>query len=113
MQTAECLISFVVLFSLSGMVIDLDEPEINDSLYGYQIAGDVWRVLWLRGGLKDFDKRMLQDDVEIISEITGLEISFDEEDVASYRGGKDVSVLKKSVVINGKPRVLTVRISKI
>ena len=113
MQTVECVISFVVLLSIAGMVINLDGPEIDDSLYRYQLAGDVWRVLWLKDGLKHFDKRMLQDDVERISEITGLEVSFDEEDVASYRGGKDVVVIKKTVIIKGEPRIITVRISKL
>jgi hypothetical protein len=57
MQSIEGIISLMFLVSiLSFMALEISEqPEIDDSLYRYQLAGDVWRVASLRGDFKDFD----------------------------------------------------------
>lgn len=81
MQSLEAVISLMVLvFILSYMLSGIaEEPGIDDSLYRYQLAGDVWRVVSLRGNLEDFDfekgndaRDKVEEDFEEIERITGL-----------------------------------------
>jgi len=114
MQTIESIVSFLVFISITGMVLmSIEEKGVDDSLYRYQLGNDVWRVLWLRGGLTHFDKGILQNDIEEISEITGLEIYLEEEDVGTYTGGDKIIVIKKTAVVNGQPQEITIVISKL
>ena len=56
-----------------------EKPEIDDSLYRYQLANDVWRVAYLKGHFKDLDtssmhptKIALEDTFEEIEALTGI-----------------------------------------
>lgn len=91
MQSVEGMISLMFLVSiLSYMGAGISEkPEIDDSLYRIQLAGDVWRVASLRGDFRDFDsssnspsRDRLQNTFEEIESITGL---------CPYLGGKLVT----------------------
>ena len=114
MQTIEGIVSFLVFISIAGMILmSVEEKGVDDSLYRYQLGNDVWRVLWLRGGLTHFDKGILQSDVEKISENTGLEIYFEEEDVGTLIEGKEIIVIKKIAVVRGEPKEITMVISKL
>lgn len=65
---------------LSYMAAGISEkPEIDDSLYSYQLAGDVWRIAYLRGNFQDLDtssmhpsKVALQNTFEEIETLTGI-----------------------------------------
>ena len=54
MQTLEAVISFSVfmLFTTYVLLQIDDYSGVDDSLYRYQLANDVWRVLYLRGGFE-------------------------------------------------------------
>lgn len=52
MKTLEALISLVVLLSIIA-TIDLRPQTIDSSLYQYQLASDLWRVLQLKGATHD------------------------------------------------------------
>ena len=55
MQTLEAIISFTFfMFFATFMLAQLDYTKPNYSLYQYQLANDIWRVLYLKGALKDF-----------------------------------------------------------
>ena len=87
MQTLEAIISmFVFVAFASFLMLQLDNYNgIDDSLYRYQLANDVWRVLYLQGDFNDFtftsgsdQQKKAESDLEIIYEKTGI---------CSYLGG--------------------------
>jgi len=70
----------VLVSLLSYMLAGLGERgSLDDSLYRYQLAGDVWRVSYLRGHFEDFSfskgnnaSGEVQKDFERIYNLTGL-----------------------------------------
>lgn len=112
-QTLEAIISFTFfLFFATYMLAELDYTKPNYSLYQYQLANDAWRVLYLKGSLKDFS--LLNRGV---AEATMTKI-YDETGLCTYlqgvittaegcRGGPPCSELKitmkKTWFENGRP----------
>jgi len=78
MQTLEAIISFMFfLFFATYMLAELDYTKPNYALYQYQLANDVWRVLYLKGALKDFSSTttghlIARTEMENIGELTGF-----------------------------------------
>ncbi len=78
MQTLEAIISFTFfLFFATYMLAELDYTKPNYSLYQYQLANDVWRVLYLKGSLKDFSSTttghiVAKSEMENIGDMTGF-----------------------------------------
>lgn len=76
MQTLEAIISFTFfLFFATYMLAELDYTKPNYSLYQYQLANDIWRVLYLKGSLKDFsllNRNSAEETMTKIYEETGL-----------------------------------------
>ena len=104
MQSLEAMISLLFFVSvLSHMLGGISEkPAIDDSLYRYQLAEDVWRVEQLRGHFEDFSdaKRMpIEADFDIISQKTKLCIYMHGIEITSCRG-KQYSIQERLATIN-------------
>ena len=87
MQTLEAIISmFVFVAFASFLMLQLDNYNgIDDSLYRYQLANDVWRVLYLQGDFKDFSFTSQSDSRDAAQR--HLEEIYDETGVCAYLGG--------------------------
>ena len=118
MKTIEATISLLVLLSFSSIAL-FHLPSYRSSLYEYELAEDVWRVLYLRGHFHpgeippDFmqDEYALIEDTERISSLTGLCISFETElQGSSCIPGERSIYLKKTAFIEGKPRLVELHI---
>ncbi len=75
MQTLEAVISFSVfmLFTTYVLLQIDDYSGADDSLYRYQLANDVWRVLYLRGDFENLqDESDLDGELDEIDSMTGL-----------------------------------------
>ncbi len=75
MQTLEAIISFTVFMLFTSYVLlQLEDYNgVDDSLYRYQLANDVWRVLYLRGNFEYLqDESQLDDELNEIDDMTGL-----------------------------------------
>lgn len=87
MQTLEAIISmFVFVAFASFLMLQLDNYNgLDDSLYRYQLANDVWRVLYLHGDFRDFSftsASASRDDAQV-----HLEEIYDSSGVCAYLGG--------------------------
>lgn len=73
MQTLEAMISltFFLLFS-TYMLTQLDYTKPNYALYQYQLANDIWRVVYLKGGLRDYSPANHAHTEAILTEIKEL-----------------------------------------
>ncbi len=76
MQTLEAIISFTVFMAFASYVLlQIDDNRgIDNSLYRYQLANDVWRVLYLRGNFKDLSSTSskIDNDISKIVDRTGF-----------------------------------------
>ena len=78
MQTLEAIISFTAFMAFASYILlQIDNDRgIDDSLYRYQLANDVWRVLYLRGDFKDLSSisgtSKIDKDIEKIEKKTGF-----------------------------------------
>lgn len=109
MKTIEALISLLVFLIIIAGLAPMAQPE-RGGLYQMQLANDVWRVFSLRGDLEGFDKIKMNADADEITELTGLCISFDEEDVTSCIPESSITTMKKTAIVEGEPKIITLRI---
>lgn len=105
----EALIALAVLASFSSFQL-LHHPVQHSSLYGYELAEDAWRVMYLKGGLKPsmhhgwageefgLDEHAMNRDAERITRLTGLCVEMDSLQVASCLPGEGAIVLHKNVM---------------
>ena len=95
MQTLEAIISFTVFMVFTSYVLlQLEDYNgIDDSLYRYQLANDVWRVLYLKGDFKDLSVSNANDkivpDLDEIERLTGICTYFKGVFVTSCTRGVD------------------------
>ncbi|MCK4319855.1 hypothetical protein KAW38_04775 [Candidatus Micrarchaeota archaeon] len=108
MQTIEAVISLLVLLSFSIPFL-ISAPLQDTSLYQLQIAGDIWRVLYLKGDLYPLDKYEMQKDADKIKLLTGLDVCFDEMDVCTGLVD-DGLVVKKTILTDLGFQRVTMRI---
>jgi len=118
MQTLEAIISFAVFMLFASYVLMQleDHGGVDDSLYRYQLASDVWRVLYLKGSFEYLeDESQLDAELDRIDGMTGL---------CTYIGGQratseecrgrqtteHVVSIKRIVLMNGVPRERTLSI---
>ena len=122
MQILEAMISLMVLVSfLSFIAGEQHTLAVDDSLYKYQLANDVWRVLYLRGDFKDFsfdDANLARDRVELdlqrIGELTNLCVFIGGERITNCRG-EDVEKLVSTdriTLVDGAPQRIMVTLAK-
>ncbi len=110
MQTLEAIISLLFLVTfLSFVASEQHAKAIDDSLYKYQLANDVWRVVYLRDGIET-DK--YKEDVKRIGEITNLCISIN--DIANCEGENIEQIIstERITVLNGELRKIMVKIAQ-
>jgi hypothetical protein len=106
MQSLEAIISLMVLVSiLSYMLGGIGEKApLDDSLYRYRLAGDVWRTAYLKGHFKDLDTTKNHPTRDALQQT--FENITDKTDLCIYFGGKLVSscpqekMTQKLVTIN-------------
>ncbi|MBI5051373.1 hypothetical protein HZC08_01305 [Candidatus Micrarchaeota archaeon] len=101
---------FFILFLILATINFQENTAIDYGFYKYSLGNDAWRVLYLRGGLHNFDKAKLNSDLERITELTSLCFYFEEEDVASCISEQDTLVLKKMAYINGQAKEITMHV---
>lgn len=112
MQTIEAIISLLVFLSILPLVLSSIESHVpDDSLYRLHLANDVWRVFYLRGDFEDFDKAALNRDAGRITKLTGLCIGFEEEDVTSCVSDSELIRIKKTAIVGGIPKTITMAVS--
>ncbi len=130
MQTIEALISLMFLVAMaSALLAPLQGQAIDDSLYRAQLAGDAWRVLYLRGDFTDFGNASLpgtngmdrelaertRADVETFGSETGLCIFLAGVVSSNCRGVPDTETtvsVERTVVYSGRPVTLTLSMKK-
>jgi hypothetical protein len=113
MQTFEAIISLVFFIWAAALLLTShDASGYDDSVYRLQLAGDAWRVLYLRGdfaGLTDLES--IEPGLDEISRQTGFCVFVDGITATSCRGGgqeHEIAVsLQRTMVINGIPRQVT------
>ena len=120
MQTLEAIISmFVFVAFASFLMLQLDNYNgIDESLYRYQLANDVWRVLYLQGDFKDLKSMSeLDESLGEINEKTGLcvYVSGQQGTAPSIRGedcSSDEAVAKihPVVLVDGIPKQVTLSV---
>lgn len=114
MQTLEAMISFFVFVVFTTYVLAQleDYNGIDDSLYRYQLANDVWRVLYLQGDFRDLSVlSALDEDLETVSDKTGFCIYvMGQQGTPTWMRGADCRVDEEPlaqvhhvVIVNGVP----------
>ncbi len=124
MQSFEALISLLVFVSIaSSMIMSIQAPhELDQSLYGYQLANDAWRVLYLKGNFRDLDSEdelgriLMEDDAQEIKDMSGLCLFMMGTRYTNCRGGsvshENIASVRKVVIEGGEPRQLTFSLTK-
>jgi len=120
-QSIEAMISLLVFLSLASLVLSAHPgpPALDDSLYRMQLAEDAWRLLYLRGNLRDLgpEKRaMVESDMVEIGKQTGFCIFMQGVEFTNCRGGSvshaDLISLRRTVLVGGQPTTVTFTISR-
>jgi hypothetical protein len=97
MHTLEAVFSLIVLVGFSMMLTLGADAPTDYSLYQYQLANDVWRVLYLRHGVALlYDPSIAIDDLERITSETGLCIETDFYSTCEVEEG---ITIKKPIVL--------------
>ena len=122
MKMVEALISLVVLLSFTSLSI-LHAPHHPSQLQKYQLAEDVWRVAYLKGcfnqsldypvGAENQVENCLNPVLREIEQETGLPIAFYSPiEAAAGPGlpGENSILLKKTIILDGAPRIVEVRV---
>ncbi len=121
MQTIEALISLEIFLiaGVSIMLMSIISPvPVDDSLYGLQLAGDAWRVLYLRGdftGLSDDGRGAIENDMREMGEGTGLCFFISGVEFTNCRDQENhpaLASVSRTVFINGIPRRVSFSIAK-
>lgn len=121
MQTLEAIISFTVfMFFTTSVLLQLEDYQgVDDSLYRYQLANDVWRVLYLRGNFEYLqNEQQLDHELDSIDEMTGLCTYIGgQRSTSEYCRGKEtlehISSVEHVVLINGVPKSRTLSLYKV
>ena len=109
MKLVEATLAFFVFIIFLNSVLARSNPsQTNESLYRYELANDIWRVLYLRGDFHDFNSSTLnyardktENDLTKITELSGLCITIEGIRVQSKQC-RGVSSEAKTVVITKK-----------
>ena len=112
MQILEAMISLMVLISfLSFIAGEQHARAVEDSLYKYQLANDVWRVVYLRNGINAANA---EADIEHIGKLTNLCIFIGGERVTNCRGEEveELVSTERITIINGAPQKVMVTLAK-
>lgn len=112
LKSIEALVALISVISFSLLVLAQRPPELNDSLYHYQLGNDVWRVFYLRGDLEGFNKEGLNRDAEEVTRLTNLCVYLKEEDVASCLGEESRIHVQKEAWVNGEVTNLTLVLAR-
>ena len=99
MHTLEAVFSLIVFVGFSTMLTLGADAPTDYSLYQYQLANDVWRVLYLRHGVALlYNPSIAAEDMEEITSETGLCI---ESDFYSTCEVEEGITIKKPTVLGG------------
>lgn len=125
MQSMEAVVSLmffvsVLTYMLGGVA---EKPGLDDSLYRYQLADDVWRVEQLRGNLKNFSfdagndaRDDVEKDFDRLNGMTDLCIYMGGIKVTSCHGShaieEKVASINRAVYINGSVKNVTLTLAK-
>jgi len=112
MQTVEAIISLMFFMAAAGYLIGAMEPaSTDDALYRLHLAEDAWRVLYLRGDLRDFGplaRAGIERDMDSMGVETGLCYFIKGEQFTNCRGepmNEDpVIKIRRTVISGGLPQ---------
>ena len=121
MKTMEALISLMVLLSFTSLSL-LHAPTQESQLYKYQLAEDVWRIVYLKGCFNQSvpslnpTNEMEECLNPLLAEIereTLLRIAFDLELEAAAGEdlpGENAAATTKTIMANGVPKLVQMKI---
>ncbi len=111
MNTIEAVLSLLVFVLIISNFTSIPNPELDDSLYKLKLSEDIWRILYLKGDLKDFQEDKILEDLEEIKELTGLcvSINWKEKSIKTCEPSQFV-VVKRIAFINGSPEIISIKI---
>ncbi len=120
MQAIEALISLQIFLiaGISIMLVSIAPRPIDDSLYRLQLAGDAWRVLYLRGdlaGLSDDGRGAIENDMRALGDMTGLCYFMSGVEFTNCRDQENhpaLASVSRTVFIDGIPRRVSFSIAK-
>ncbi|MFH0737150.1 MAG: hypothetical protein V1827_00535 [Candidatus Micrarchaeota archaeon] len=120
MQSFEALLSLFVFVTVLACVLSSDpgQKPLDDSLYRFQLADDAWRVLYLRGDLRDFGewkRGAVEADMAEIGDQTGLCLFIHGVEFTNCRDGQAheaVASLSRTVITGGSPEKVTFTLSR-
>jgi hypothetical protein len=121
LQTMEAMLSFLAFSAAASSILLPLDPSgpLDDSLYRLQLAEDAWRMLYLRGALRDFGEGSVaaaESELGMLGEETGLCFFIDGVRITNCRGGGEahmiVSSITRVVIFDGKARTVTFSMGK-
>ncbi|MEW6529075.1 MAG: hypothetical protein AB1391_04245 [Candidatus Micrarchaeota archaeon] len=86
MQLIESVLSLLTLISLSILLLLSIDTKIDNSLYKYELQGDVKNIIYLKGGFENISKG--NKIANEIFEKTGMCIEMDKTEITSYIVGE-------------------------
>lgn len=121
MQTLEAILSFLMLVSITNMLLyGHSVHTLNDSVYKYQLAGDFWRVLYLRGDFTNLTltststiRDDLAKDLKQIHNLTGVCTYFSGIRATSCatKNTEKTLTINRYVIINEKQKKVTLTLA--
>jgi len=89
MQTLEATFSFLFFFLIAAYALtQLEYTKPNYDIYKYQLANDIWRVVYLKNGLSYYplSQPIIENQLNEIKDKTGLCAYIEGIDTTSCRG---------------------------
>jgi len=111
MNTIEAILSLMIFILIIFTFITVPTPELDISLYKLKLAEDIWRILYLKGELTNFQEDKILEDLNKIKELTGLcvSINWKEESIKTCEPSEFV-VVKRIAFINSSPEMISIKI---
>ncbi len=119
MQTLEAMLSLVFFIWAATLAMSAyDIQPHDDSLYRLQLAGDAWRVMYLRGELRNVSNiRYLDPSLRKLGDETGLcffvnGIRNATNCPGGNRGHDMIISLPRTIIVSGVPQSVTFSVGK-
>ena len=122
MQSMEAVFSLVFFMAVAGAMLTEARPvPLDESVYRMQLAGDAWRVLYLRGDFTGADlsdqtyQEKIRNELELLESGTSLCFFVSGTDLSNCAGGKpkeEVAVLRRTMLDGGSPRAITFSVQR-
>ncbi|MEW6035025.1 MAG: hypothetical protein AB1529_00290 [Candidatus Micrarchaeota archaeon] len=119
MQTIEAMLSLLFFASIASLALSAAPAhQVDDSLYRLHLAEDAWRVLYLRGDLRDLGgsrRAHVESEMALIQEQAGFCLFMSGIEFTNCRDGASherVAALARTVIYDGYPRRVTFSVQR-